>query len=254
MKALIIDDEQHCIDSLSIMIEKHCPMVQVVQTCMNGICGLESIYKHEPDLVFLDIAMPRMNGFDMLARLHIIDFEIIFTTAYDNYAIQAFKVSAADYLLKPVDKNELVRAVETVAKRLALKNNSQAMQQRTEQMHMLLENLQQGNMAFPKIALPTMGGLEIVNEEDILYLEGDGNYVHVHRKTGKPLMVSKTIKFIEERLHNKFFFRVHNSYLVNLREVVRYLKGDGGSVVMSNGVEIQVSKSRKPELFELLKG
>ncbi len=253
MRALIIDDEKHCIESLSILLEKACPQVSVIESCLNGQCGLESIKKHKPDLIFLDISMPKMNGFDMLSKLSSIDFEIIFTTAYDNYAIQAFKVSASDYLLKPVDKQELVQAVETVARRLQAKNNAQLMFNKTEQMQMLLENLRHGDTAFPRIALPTLNGYEIVNEQDIIYLEGDGNYATVHRIKAGPLVVSKSLKYIEERLHNKYFCRIHNSYLINLREVVRYLKGEGGQAVMSDGRELPVSKQRKNELLAFLK-
>lgn len=253
MKALIIDDEQHCIDSLTIMLSNYCPEVVIVETCLNGECGLDAIHKYNPELVFLDISMPKMNGFDMLSKLKEISFEIIFTTAYDNFAIQAFKVSAADYLLKPIDRTELLNAVETVAERLKLKSIASSQHSKTEQLNVLLENLTHTSPTFPKIALPTLQGLEILEEAEILYLIAEGNYVHVHRKNAKPLMLSKTIKFVEERLHTKYFFRIHNSYLVNTREISRYIKGDGGSVVMTDGKELSVSKNRKAELLAILK-
>ncbi|TVR42658.1 MAG: DNA-binding response regulator [Bacteroidia bacterium] len=253
MKAIIIDDEQHCIDSLLIQVEKHCPEVIIADTCLSGFCGMESIERHRPDLVFLDIAMPKMNGFDMLSRLDEISFEIIFTTAYDNYAIQAFKVSAADYLLKPIDRNKLVQAVQMVADRIRLKNQAYYQQSRTEQLQMLLENLQHNTRDFPKLALPTMQGLEIVAEEDILYLVGDSNYVHVYIRNTKPLMLAKTIKYVEERLHAGHFFRVHHSYLVNIREVKKYIRGDGGIVEMSDGKQLPVAKNRKTTLLSILR-
>ncbi|MBW6497618.1 MAG: LytTR family DNA-binding domain-containing protein [Bacteroidales bacterium] len=253
MKALIIDDEQHCIDALSILIKKYCPQVTVTDTCLSGECGLKSIHIHQPELIFLDIAMPKMNGFDLLSMLEEVNFEIIFTTAYDNYAIKAFKVSAADYLLKPIDRTELVQAVKTVEERIKMKKNSQAIHSNTEYLNVLLENLQQGNNHFAKIALPTNNGLEILNEQDILYLIGDSNYVHLHLRGGKKLLVSKTIKYVEERLHAHYFFRIHHSFLVNIHEIVRYNKGDGGSVVMSDGRELCVSKNKKAELMTILR-
>ncbi len=253
MKAIIIDDEQHCIDSLLIMLEKNCHGVIVADTCLSGACGLESIAKHDPDLVFLDIAMPRMNGFDMLSQLDDIRFEIIFTTAYDNYAIQAFKVSAADYLLKPVDRTELMNAVALVEERIQVKTDAHAHQRKRDHMQGLLENLQQNNLLFPKIALPSMQGLEIISEADILYLAGDSNYVHVHLKQAKPMVLSKTIKYVEERLHAAHFFRIHNSYLINIREVKKYIKGDGGQVEMSDGQKLPVSKNKKAALLAILK-
>ena len=253
MKALIIDDEQHCIDALSILIRKYCPGVSIAATCLSGECGLKAIQEYQPELVFLDIAMPKMSGFDLLSTLEEVDFEIIFTTAYDNYAIQAFKVSAADYLLKPIDRQELVQALEIVAERIRMKNTVRSIHSKTEYLNVLLENLQQGNNHFSKIALPTNNGLEILNEQDILYLLGDSNYVHLHLKGGKKLLVSKTIKYVEERLHAHYFFRIHHSYLINIHEIIRYNKGDGGSVVMSDGKELCVSKNKKAELISILK-
>jgi two-component system, LytTR family, response regulator len=253
MKALIIDDEQHCIDALSILIKKYCPQVSIADTCLSGECGLKSIQSQQPEIVFLDIAMPKMNGFDLLSMLEEVNFEIIFTTAYDNYAIKAFKVSAADYLLKPIDRTELVQAVKTVEERIKMKKNFQAIHSNTEYLNVLLENLQQGNNHFSKIALPTNNGLEILNEQDILYLIGDSNYVHLHLRSGKKLLVSKTIKYVEERLHAHYFFRIHHSFLVNIHEIVRYNKGDGGSVVMSDGRELCVSKNKKAELMSILR-
>jgi two-component system LytT family response regulator len=144
-------------------------------------------------------------------------------------------------------------AVETVAKRIRLKNTALDQYNKTEQFKVLLENMKHSSAEFPKIALPTLQGLDIQNEADILYLIAEGNYVQVHRRNANPLLLSKTIKYVEERLHTKYFFRIHNSYLINMREIVRYIKGDGGSVVMSDGKELNVAKNRKTELMALLK-
>lgn len=249
MKALIIDDENHCIEALEILLGKYCQDVQVVATCRDGICGLESIKKHEPDLVFLDIAMPRMNGFDMLSKLDDIRFEIIFTTAYDNYAIRAFKVSAVDYLLKPVERNELVAAVNQVKERIFLKTHAREGYRSKQHMASLLENLRTGQQALPNLAIPTLEGLEIIKIEHIIYVVGEGNYCQIHLKDRAPFLISKTIKYIEDRVEGHPFLRIHNSSLINLKEVKKYLKGAGGQVVMSDGKALNVSRNRKDDLL-----
>lgn len=253
INAVIIDDEKHCTESLQILLKKYCPEVYVIDTCSNGESGINSIIKHKPDLIFLDIAMPKMSGFDMLSKLNKIDFEIVFTTAFDNYAIKAFKVSAADYLLKPVDRKELINATELVSNRIHLKKLSKSTSSKLNRLTMLLENLQHSKDAFPNIAVPTMDGLEIVKAEEIIYIIGDSNYVHIHIKDKKSLMISKTIKYMEERLTGHNFFRIHNSYFVNINEVIKYNKGSGGSVIMSDGKQLSVSKTRKNELMKLFK-
>lgn len=253
MKALIIDDEQHCVEALRILLEKYCPEVEIIGTCYDGQCGLEAIRHHPPDLVFLDIAMPKMNGFDMLNELEEIDFEIIFTTAYDNYAIKAFKVSAVDYLLKPVDRHELADAVNQVKEKIFLKTHARQNLQNKQQMASLLENLQSSQSAFPNLAIPTLEGLEIIRIDDILYVLGEGNYAQIHLKNREPILISKTIKYIEDRVEGHHFLRIHNSSLVNLDEVTRYTKGAGGQVVMRDGKVLNVSRNRKDELLRNLR-
>lgn len=252
MNALIIDDEAHCVEALMILINKYCPNVNVIDTCTDGECGLKSIEEQKPDLVFLDIAMPKMNGFDMLSQLEKIDFEIIFTTAYDNFAIKAFKVSAVDYLLKPIDRQELVNAVQVAEERIKLQEQSKKPVSNFEQFTMLLENLQQNKEAFPNIAIPTLEGLEIVKVCEILYVTGDSNYANIYLKNRPPILISKTVKYVEERLKGHNFFRIHHSNLINLNEVVKYVKGIGGYVKMTDGQELSVSRSRKNELMKHL--
>lgn len=253
MKALIIDDEKHCIEALQTLISKYCPEIKVADYCQDGYCGLKSIRKNNPDLVFLDIAMPRLNGFDMLNQLKEIDFEIIFTTAYDNYAIKAFKVSAIDYLLKPIDRQELVHAVSMVKEKLFLKKQAKIDSRSKEQLQVLFENLLNSNHSFPNIAIPTMEGLEIIRAQHILYVIGEGNYSQIHLKGKSPLLISKTIKYIEERVDNRDFFRIHHSCIVNLHEIARYLKGAGGQVEMSDGKILNVARTRKDELLKVLR-
>jgi two-component system, LytTR family, response regulator len=252
INALIIDDEAHCIDSLLILINKYCPNVSVLSSCPDGECGLESIEEYQPDLVFLDVAMPKMNGFDMLSKLEKIDFEIIFTTAFDNFAIKAFKVCAVDYLLKPVDRQELVNAVAIAEERINLRKQKTGNGSNLEQFTMLLENLKQNQEAFPNIAIPTLEGFELVRVKDILYITGDSNYANVYIKNRSPLLVSKTIKYLEDRIKGHNFFRIHHSNLINLSEVTKYVKGLGGYVIMSDGKQLNVSRSKKNELMKFL--
>lgn len=253
MRALIIDDEQHCIEALQSLIQKYCPEIEVVGTCKDGLCGLTGIENTEPDLVFLDIAMPKMNGFEMLSRLDDISFEIIFTTAYDNYAIKAFKVSAIDYLLKPVDRKELVKAIRLVKEKLYLKSRANIASRNKEQLNILLDNISSRNDAFPNIAIPTLEGLEIIKVDDILYVTGEGNYSQIHFRNKPPMLISKTIKYIEDRIEGHHFMRIHNSNLVNLKEISKYIKGAGGQVIMSDDKLLNVSRSRKDDLLKLLR-
>jgi len=253
MNALIIDDEQHCIEALQTLINKYCVDVEIVDTCRDGECGLEFIEKYKPDLVFLDIAMPKMNGFDMLNQLEEVDFEIIFTTAHDNYAIKAFRVSAIDYLLKPVDRKELVNAVDLVKEKLFLKNQARIDSNNKKQLNILLENLLAKNQVYPNIAIPTMEGLEILRTEDILYVLGEGNYSQIHLKNRSPKLISKTIKYVEERVDNQRFIRIHNSCLININEVRKYIKGSGGMVEMSDGKVLNVARTRKEELINIIR-
>lgn len=253
MRALIIDDEQHCIEALEAMIRKYCPDIELAGSCRDGICGLEEIQRSDPDLVFLDIAMPKMNGFEMLSRLDEINFGIIFTTAYDNYAIQAFKVSAIDYLLKPIDRNEMVNAVRMARERSMMKSKADNALRNREHLNMLLENVSSREKAFPNIAIPTLEGLEIIRVNDILYVTGEGNYSRITFGNRKSILISKTIKFIEDRVEGHPFMRIHNSTLINLREVGKYIRGSGGLVVMSDGRELNVSRTKKDELLQFLR-
>lgn len=252
MKAFIIDDEQHCIEALEILLGKYCPEVEIAETCRDGFCGLEAIRKNPPDLVFLDIAMPKMNGFDMLSKLEEIDFDIIFTTAYDSFAIKAFKVSAIDYLLKPIERNELVHAVNQVKEKIFLKTHAQQNIINKQQMLSLLENLKTEQKAFLNLAIPSLEGLKIIRINQILYVLGEGNYAQIYLKGQKPILISKTIKYIEERVEGHPFFRIHNSSMVNLNEISRYIKGAGGQVVMSDGTALSVSRSKKDEFLRAL--
>jgi len=244
IRAIIVDDEPYCCDTLETMLEKYCPDVQLVAVCHSGEEAIAAISQHKPDLVFLDIEMPRMNGFDMLQKIGAINFEIIFTTSFDQYALRAIRFSALDYLLKPIDKEDLQTAVQKVIQR--------TQKPITQQLQLLMQKLQQPTNPINKIALPTMEGLQMVAVESILYCESDSNYTTFHLKNKQKIIVSRTLKEMEEMLEEYSFARVHSSYLVNLQEVNKYIKGEGGYLVLNDGSTVNVSASRKKLLLAKL--
>ncbi|MEL6926166.1 MAG: response regulator, partial [Bacteroidota bacterium] len=186
LRAILIDDELACTETLAIELAAYCPDVEVIARCNSAEEGLRSIINLKPDLVFLDIEMPWMNGFELLEKLPGIDFSVIFVTAYDQFAIKAFRFSAVDYLLKPIDKSELIEAVEKVKKRTPDNNGN-------EQLKFLLENIKHQNDPLPNIALPTMEGLDFVAVKDIIYCESDNNYTKLYQQSGKMLLLSKPL-------------------------------------------------------------
>ena len=244
IRAIIVDDEPYCCDTLETMLEKYCPGIELVAACHSGEEAIEVINRHQPDLVFLDIEMPRMNGFDMLQKMGNIRFEIIFTTSFDQYALKAIRFSALDYLLKPIDKDDLQAAVQKVIQR--------TQKPITQQLQLLMQKLQQPTNPINKIALPTLEGLQMVQVESILYCESDSNYTTFFLKGKQKIIVSRTLKEMEELLADYSFARVHNSYLVNLAEVDKYVKGEGGYLVLNDGSSINVSASRKKLLMARL--
>jgi two-component system, LytTR family, response regulator len=245
MKAIIIDDEKHCREVLTTLLQKHCTGVQVAGEFANGADALKSIEKINPDILFLDIEMPGMNGFEFLERCHFKNFEIVFTTAYNEYAIRAIKHSALDYLLKPVDKNELVTAIEKAKQHSSGKTSA-----RVEQ---LLSSLSMKKEP-KRFAVPTLEGLIMLNSEEILYCESDGPYCTFHfTNNNKPLLTSRTLKEAEEVLMScGDFFRVHSSYLINMKFIQKYVRGEGGEVFLTNGKNIPVSRSRKQDFLNAL--
>jgi two-component system LytT family response regulator len=244
IKTIIIDDEVHCLKTLSMLLEEFCPDVQVLEKCPSAKKGLDSIEKLRPDLVFLDIEMPVMNGFELLEQLPEIPFKVIFTTSYDQYAIKAFRFSALDYLLKPIDPKELTSAIEKVRERY---HNPIA-----EQFQILLKQIKGKNTGLNKIAVPTSEGFELIPVDDVIYYEADDNYTHLFRKNKSKVVARRTLKEMEEQLNDfSFILRVHHSYLVNLNEVNKYVRGEGGYLVMSDGSVVNVSRSRKETLMKL---
>jgi len=244
IKAIIVDDEPNCCKTLSLLLNRYCPAVQVTGSYSNGIEALQAINTSSPDLVFLDIQMPRMNGFEMLEKLKTISFHLIFTTSYDQYALKAFRVSAIDYLLKPVDCEELQNAVQKVVERSTIPV--------MEQLQILYQKALHPASAINKIALPTMEGLQMVLIDSIIYCSSEDNYTNLVLKNKTKIVVSRTLKEVEEMLEDHPFVRVHRSYLVNINEIEKYLRSDGGYLLMTDGSSIDVSRNKKEELLKIL--
>jgi len=243
IKAILIDDEAHCLDTLSILLKDYCPEVDIQEVCPSAKNALVAIEKLQPELVFLDIEMPVMNGFELLEQFKEIKFSVIFTTSYDQYAIKAIRFSALDYLLKPIDPKELMIAVHKAA---TLKNPPTS-----EQLKMLMDQLHHKENRFTKIAVPTYEGYELIPAENVIRCEADDNYTHIFLKNRNKITACRTLKEMEEQLDDfKYFIRVHHSYLVNLNEVTKYIRGEGGYLVMSDGSTVNVSRSRKEALLK----
>lgn len=242
--ATIVDDEPYSCEALATLLERYCPDVKVLDICYSASSALQSIKEHKPHILFLDIEMPHMNGFELLEKLPEIDFELIFTTSYDHYAIKAIRFSAMDYLLKPIDTEELQKAVQKAVNRME--------HPLPQQIEILLQKLNRPIIGVNKIAIPTMEGLQMVLVESIISCASDSNYTILFLKNKQKIIASRTLKEIEEMLDDYSFARVHHSYLVNLNEVEKYMKGEGGYLLMSDRTMVDVSRSRKEILLKRL--
>jgi len=247
IKAVIIDDETDSIDTLKWKLENYCSEVEVIASFDSPADGVIYLKNNPPDLLFLDIEMPMLTGFDVLEELgRDISFDIIFTTAYDNFGIQAVKFSALDYLLKPVQNKELKEAIEK-----HLKKSNQKIP--SEQIDILLANVRENRKGIGgRIALASKESIEFVDPFNIVACEANSNYTNVYLSEGKKRVISKTLKEFEEMLVPFNFFRPHNSHLVNLNHVKEFIRGDGGYLVMENKMKIPVSKNKREELLGLL--
>jgi two-component system LytT family response regulator len=237
IRSVIVDDELKSRESLKILIEDFCKDVSVEAMCKSVSEAEQAIDELKPDLIFLDIQLQRETGFDLLSKYSTLNFEVIFTTAYSEYAIKAFKFSAIDYLLKPIDIAELQQAIEKVQKR---KTNSI-----TDRLQQLVQNLRANSSDNYKLALPTSDGLVFVKVNDILYCEASSNYTEITMADNKKYLVTRTLKEYDEMLNAQNFYRIHHSYLINLNGVKKYVRGDGGYVVMSNEKALDVSKRKR---------
>ena len=244
IKSIIVDDELKSRESLQILLTDFCENVTVEALCQNVEEGIQAIDTHKPDVVFLDIQMQRETGFDLLAKLENIEFEVVFTTAHSEYAIKAFQFSAIDYLLKPIDIEELKRSVNKIEKKL----NADI----SVRLENLIQNLKPAQNPIKKIALPTADGLLFVKIDDILYCVASSNYTEFFVNDGKSYLVSRTLKEYDEMLSDFNFSRIHNSYLINLNAIKKYVRGEGGYVIMNNDVSLDVSKRKKEGFLKKL--
>ncbi|MEP6646594.1 MAG: LytTR family DNA-binding domain-containing protein [Saprospiraceae bacterium] len=245
LTAVIIDDESNSRNALRQKLATCCPEVLIVQECENGDEGIIAIEAEKPDIVFLDVEMPRMNGFVMLQQLKQRNFELIFTTAYDHYAIQAIRFSALDYLVKPIEIKTLQDAVEKASERRQDKIPNQRIET-------LLYNLMNEKTQNNRIAIPSQEGLQFVQMDDIIYLEAESNYTSIYLHSGGRIFVSKTLKDFEELLPSTVFIRIHHSFIINKNHLRKYLKGEGGQVLMSNGKTLDVARRKKDEFMKAI--
>jgi two-component system LytT family response regulator len=242
IKSIIIDDEEHCIDSLAADLAKHCPTVEVIAKCASGKEGIFAIKKHKPRLIFLDVQMPLINGFEMLEMIDNIDFCIIFTTAHDKFAAKAFRISAIDYLLKPVDAEDLKASVHKAEEKIHSSAGAINIQN-------LLDNIKKPAQQ-QKIALPNRDGYEFAQVNSILYCTAEGGYTKVIFNDKHSMLICRTLGDIEEMLPQEIFIRIHHSTIVNINGVTHYSRTDGGYVVMNTKEKLMVSKARKEAMLE----
>ncbi len=242
IKTILIDDEPRGLNTLKKMLEHNCPNVKIIAECQDANTAIEKINLLEPQLVFQDISMPGKNGFDILNEIENINFEIIFVTAHNDYTLQAFRYSAVDYLMKPVDEDLLIEAVKRATKRIASDTASR-------NIDTFLYNINKVQSPHEmKLCISDLKGFQVIKLSDIIYCEAESSYTIFHLTNGQSFTASRTIVEYELLLQESGFCRIHKSFLVNLIHVKEYQKGEGGSVIMSNKNEVEVSR-RKKELF-----
>ncbi|OFX55434.1 MAG: hypothetical protein A2046_12505 [Bacteroidetes bacterium GWA2_30_7] len=243
INTIIIDDEPKVQKSIEMIINQYCPKLNVVGMASSALEGIKEINCKKPDLVLIDIEMPHGTGFDLLESIKNPEFQIIFITAYNQYAVKAFKYSAVDYLLKPIDIEEFVSAINRVEKNI----QSPAFQK----YNVLLENIKNNNLS--KIAIPTSDGLEYIQVNKIMYLEAERSYCYIYMENDKKMLVSRSLSDIEKLIESESFFRCHKSFLVNLEYVKKYVRFDGGYILLNNSKRIDLSRRKKDEFTEVMK-
>lgn len=243
IKAIIVDDEKNALEVLEWLLATYCPEVELIGIFQSGEEVLEAISNLMPDVLFLDVEMPKMNGLELIEKLPNRDFDLVFTTAYDQFAIKAFKLAALNYLLKPIDPEELMTTVARI------KAKKTVIQQ--DQLEMILQSFTRQAESNNKIAVHNNDSVTFVDPSDILYCKADSNYTTIHLEDESKVLIAKTLKEVSETLNGKDFYRVHKSYLVNLGKIVKFIKDDGGYLVMKDGQQISVSRDRKEEFFQL---
>lgn len=243
LKAIIVEDEKRSRETLKNLLEEFCIDVKVMETAASVEEAVAKIADLHPDVVFLDIELQTGSGFDVLSQLRDINFEVIFTTAFEQYAIKAVKFSSLDYLLKPIDLEELQKSIEKAKK----KKNQEVYK---KQLETLMLNLKQQHPKLNKICLSTADGFEFINTADILYCKAEGSYTTFTLNDNSKLLVSKHLKEYESLLVEQQFMRVHNSFLINLNEVKKFVKSDGGYIIMNNNDTVSISRAKKDEFLE----
>lgn len=245
IRAVIIDDEHYGRQALQKALSKYCLDVEILEICESPEQGLACIKRLQPDLVFLDVEMPKMSGFDLLQQLTPFNFEVIFVTSYDQYAIKAIKFSALDYLLKPVDVDDLMHAVKKAKERIQRGGGAHHYQS-------MLNNINFKTGKIEKLAVPTLEGIDFFKIDDIIYCKADGNYTTLYLTNKQEEVISKNLKDFENLLSGSGFCRVHNSYLINMQHVQKYIKGEGGYVMLSEDHHVDISRRRKDVFLGLL--
>lgn len=245
-KTIIVDDEPKNMRILKKLLQDYCPQISIISEAGDVNAAHKIITELNPEIVLLDIEMPYGNAFDLLDKLMPVKFEVIFITAYNNYSIKAFRYSAVDYLLKPVDIRELQDATQKAINRITANRIN-------EHVSLLLSNLKDNANSNPKIAVPTPEGYVFVHIEDIIRCESNGAYTYIYTVKKERVVASKNIKEYEEILPKTNFFRIHNSHLVNLNRILRYNKGRGGTVTMEDGTELEVASRRRTEFLDNFK-
>ncbi|MCM4167546.1 Transcriptional regulatory protein BtsR [Arenibacter antarcticus] len=248
MNIAILDDELHCVESLLFHIRQLFPDFKVAYKGTNPVEALKSLKELDIDLLFLDVEMPGMNGFEFLEQFDKLPFDVIFTTAYSQYAIQAFKAQANNYLLKPIDEDELEEAINQWLEKSPNSEESSA------EICNLLNHLKKENLLKNKIAVPVSDGLEFVEIKNILYCQSQNNYTSIFLKNGEKLFICRTLKDVENSLKRFLFLRVHQSYLINPSYMQKYIRNDGGYILMSNDQSIPISSSKKAMIAEIFDG
>ncbi len=252
IKTILVDDEPRGLKSLQKLLQFHCPAVEVISCCSSATEAKNEIFELHPDLVFLDIAMPGKTGLDMLTELPEVNFEVIFVTAYSDYMTQAFHFSAVDYLIKPVDEELLTQAVSRVEKKLERKVNDYVTTKKDE-LETFIYNMQHDSVNQKKLCIPSLTGFQVIEIADIIYCEASTNYTNFYFTHRSPICASKQIHEYEQLLSDCNFIRTHKSFLVNMQHIKEYVRGEGGSLILSNGSEVEVSRRKKDWLMTKMK-
>lgn len=243
IRSILIDDERDGLDDLKEALEKYCPEISIVATFNVPAEAVEAIQTLKPDLVFLDVQMPGMSGFELLQKLSPVPFNVIFVSAYDRYAIKAIKFSALDYLLKPVDVDELLHAVSRVKEKMSSANYS---------VQSVLHNTRHDGGHIDRIAVPSTEGIDLFYTKDIIFCEADSCYTKLHFANKQSKLVTRVLKDFEDLLSESGFCRVHNSFLINLNHVKRYVRGEGGYAILTDDHHVDISRRRKEEFLSML--